>query len=52
VITRAATQSEVLALELTARGAIAVVLPLVSFAEPEDFAPLGAALGRFSNLIG
>ena len=44
VITRAAAQSEALARELTVRGAIPVVLPLVSFAEPEDFAPLDAAI--------
>ena len=44
VITRAAAQSDALARELTTRGAIPVVLPLVSFAEPEDFAPLDAAL--------
>jgi uroporphyrinogen-III synthase len=44
VITRAAAQSEAMARELSARGAIPVVLPLVSFAEPEDFAPLDAAI--------
>jgi len=44
VITRAAVQSEALARELSARGAIPVVLPLVSFADPEDFAPLDAAI--------
>lgn len=44
VITRAAAQSEMLAAEMSARGAIPVVLPLVSFAEPEDFAPLDAAI--------
>jgi uroporphyrinogen III methyltransferase / synthase len=44
VITRAAAQSETLAAEMSARGAIPVVLPLVSFAEPEDFAPLDAAI--------
>lgn len=44
VITRSAVQSEDLARELAARGAIPVVLPLVSFANPEDFAPLDAAI--------
>ncbi|HET8923905.1 MAG TPA: uroporphyrinogen-III synthase [Candidatus Acidoferrum sp.] len=44
VITRAAAQSEALARELSGRGAIPVVVPLVSFAEPEDFAPLDAAI--------
>jgi uroporphyrinogen III methyltransferase / synthase len=44
VITRAAAQSEALGRELTARGAVAVVVPLVAFAEPEDFAPLDTAI--------
>jgi uroporphyrinogen III methyltransferase / synthase len=44
VITRSAAQSEMLASELSARGAIPVTLPLVSFAEPEDFEPLDAAI--------
>jgi uroporphyrinogen III methyltransferase/synthase len=44
VITRSAAQSEVLAKELSLRGAIAVVLPLVAFADPENFAPLDAAI--------
>lgn len=44
VITRSAAQSEALARELSARGAIPLVLPLVRFAEPEDFAPLDAAI--------
>jgi uroporphyrinogen III methyltransferase / synthase len=44
VITRAAAQSEALARELSARGAVPVVVPLVAFAEPEDFAPLDAAI--------
>src|SRR5881296_2932241 len=43
VITRSAAKSEVLARELSARGASPVVLPLVSFADPQDFAPLDAA---------
>jgi uroporphyrinogen-III synthase len=45
VITRSVAQSEVLAGELSARGAIPVMHPLVSFAEPEDFALLDAAIG-------
>ena len=54
VITRSAAQSEALARELTARGAIPVVLPLVAFAEPEDFAPLDttiAEIERFDWMI-
>ena len=46
VITRAAVQSEALARELSARGAIPVVVPLVAFADPEDFAPLDAAIAE------
>jgi uroporphyrinogen III methyltransferase / synthase len=49
VITRAAAQSEAMARELSARGAIPVVLPLVSFADPEDFAPLDAAITRIEQ---
>jgi uroporphyrinogen-III synthase len=44
VITRAASQSSELFAQLTKRGAIPVLLPLVSFAAPEDYAPLDAAL--------
>jgi uroporphyrinogen III methyltransferase/synthase len=44
VITRSAAQSEALAQEFAARGAVPVVVPLVAFAEPEDFAPLDAAI--------
>lgn len=54
VITRAAAQSEAMARELSARGAIPVVLPLVSFADPEDFAPVDAAINgidRFDWMI-
>jgi uroporphyrinogen-III synthase len=54
VITRSAMQSEAIARELTNRGAIPVVLPLVAFGEPEDFAPLDAALAgiqRFDWMI-
>jgi uroporphyrinogen III methyltransferase/synthase len=49
VITRSAAQSEAIARELTARGAVPVVLPLVSFAEPEDFAPLDAAISEIQR---
>ena len=44
VITRAALQSSDLYEKLTGRGAIPVLLPLVSFAPPEDYAPLDSAL--------
>jgi uroporphyrinogen-III synthase len=44
VITRAASQSSELFEKLTERGAIPILLPLVSFAAPEDYAPLDAAL--------
>jgi uroporphyrinogen III methyltransferase/synthase len=49
VITRAATQSEALAQELSARGAFPVVLPLVSFAEPEDFVLLDRAIAEMNQ---
>lgn len=49
VITRAAAQIEALAHELSARDARAVVLPLVSFAEPEDFAPLDHAIAEIQH---
>jgi len=42
-------QSEMLAKELSARGAIPVVLPLVSFADPEDFAPLDRAIAEIQQ---
>jgi len=44
VITRAAAQSEALARELFTRSAIPVMLPLVAFGEPDDFAPLDRAI--------
>jgi len=44
VITRSAAQSEAMARDLSARGAIPVVLPLVSFANPEDYEPLDEAI--------
>jgi len=49
VITRSAAQSEMLAKELSARGAIPVVLPLVSFADPEDFAPFDRAIAEIQQ---
>ncbi len=49
VITRAAAQSEALARELSERGAVPVVLPLVSFAEPEDFAPFDQAVAQIDQ---
>ena len=49
VITRSAAQSETLARELSARGAIPVVIPLISFADPEDFGPLDAALAEIER---
>jgi len=49
VITRSAAQSEVLARELSARGAIPVMVPLVAFADPEDFAPLDAAIAEIQR---
>jgi uroporphyrinogen-III synthase len=54
VITRAAAQCEALSNELLARGAIPVVLPLISFGEPQDFGPLDEAirdLARFDWII-
>ena len=49
VITRSAAQSEAIARELAARGAIPVVVPLVAFADPEDFAPLDAAIAEIQR---
>jgi uroporphyrinogen-III synthase len=49
VITRAAAQSEALARELSERGAVPVVLPLVSFAEPEDVAPFDQAVAQINQ---
>jgi len=44
IITRAELQSSELFEELSARGATVKLLPLVSFAAPEDYAPMDAAL--------
>src|ERR1700738_2902024 len=49
VITRAALQSPELFEKLSSSGAIPILLPLVSFAAPEDYAPLDAALLRWSH---
>jgi uroporphyrinogen-III synthase len=49
VITRSAAQSELLGRELSARGAIPVVVPLVAFADPEDFALLDAAIAEIQR---
>jgi len=49
VITRSAAQSEAIGRELSARGAIPVMLPLVAFADPEDFAPLDAAIAQIEQ---
>ena len=43
------TESEELARELSRRGAIPLVFPLVSFAEPEDFGPLDKAIDEFAQ---
>src|SRR4029077_224655 len=44
LITRASEQTESLVRELEARGAKAVLSPMVAFHPPHDFAPLDAAL--------
>jgi uroporphyrinogen-III synthase len=44
VITRAAAQSEEFARELSALGAVPVVIPLVAFEDPDDFSGLDAAI--------
>ena len=49
VITRAAAQCEELAKELRARGAVPIVLPLISFGEPKDFGPMDAAIRKLSG---
>ena len=51
VITRAALQSSELVEKLAERGAILISLPLVSFAAPQDYAPLDAALLQFENCL-
>lgn len=49
VITRAAEQSAELARQLALRGAVPLILPLVSFAAPEDCAPLESAISRLTQ---
>jgi uroporphyrinogen-III synthase len=49
VITRAAAQSEALSKQLSVLGAIPLILPLVAFAEPEDFAALDDAIARLEQ---
>ncbi|MHB8503533.1 MAG: uroporphyrinogen-III synthase [Candidatus Acidiferrales bacterium] len=49
VVTRAAAQSGKLAEALAARHAIVKLLPLVSFAPPEDFTEMDAALARMDS---
>lgn len=49
VVTRAIEQSDSLCSDLQTRGATPVLLPLISFAPPENFAPLDAALHDFSQ---
>lgn len=49
VVTRAVEQSGRLVEELTARHAKVKVVPLISFAPPEDYAELDAALTRLSS---
>jgi uroporphyrinogen-III synthase len=49
VITRAALESSELFERLSGSGAIPVLLPLISFAAPESYAPLDAALLEWSR---
>jgi uroporphyrinogen III methyltransferase / synthase len=49
VVTRAALQSSELFEQLRSRGAVPVLLPLVSIAPPEDYAPLDAALRQLQS---
>jgi uroporphyrinogen-III synthase len=49
VITRAALQSSELFDKLKHCGAIPVVLPLISFAPPDDYAPLDTAIRRWKQ---
>ena len=49
VVTRAVLQSSELFARLSKRGSIAVSLPLVTFAAPEDFSALDAALLRLQQ---
>lgn len=49
VITRAALESSDLNEKLKARGAIPVLLPLIAFAPPQDFAPLDDAILKWKQ---
>jgi uroporphyrinogen-III synthase len=49
VVTRAIEQTADLLARLTSRGAVPISLPLVSFAPPEDYAPLDAALDQLKS---
>jgi uroporphyrinogen-III synthase len=49
VVTRAAAQSDPLCAELNARGAKVKLLPLISFAPPEDYSAMDAALKRLES---
>ena len=49
VITRAARQSVELVENLAKLGAMPILLPLVAFSAPEDYAPLDAALDRLEQ---
>src|SRR5215510_8838628 len=49
VITRSAAQSEALAKELSTCNAIPTLLPLISFAEPEDSEPLDRAIAEIAQ---
>ncbi|HEV7512817.1 MAG TPA: uroporphyrinogen-III synthase [Candidatus Acidoferrum sp.] len=49
VITRAARQSVELVENLAKLGALPILLPLVAFSAPEDYAPLDAALDRLEQ---
>jgi uroporphyrinogen-III synthase len=50
VITRAALQSSELFDKLSGSGAIPILLPLISFGAPDDYAPLDAALSQWNKL--
>jgi uroporphyrinogen-III synthase len=54
LVTRAAEQSEALVKALKEQGAVAVVLPMVAFAPPDDLRPLDEAVreaGRYQNAL-
>jgi len=50
VITRATLQSSELFDKLSGYGAIPILLPLISFAPPDDYAPLDAAVSQWNKL--